>query len=140
MNRLAMVAVVAAALALAACSEGAGDQDTADRSAVASPGGAAVSAVGPGISVSDALKSTLDGPLLVNGFLHVSDGQVRLCSALLESFPPQCGGDFLVVQGLDPSTVAGLKMEGGVSWTDQHIQLLGDVESGALTVSTTSLG
>ena len=47
-----------------------------------------VSGVGPGLSIAGALASTLDGPLLVNGFVLAQGGQVRLCAVLLESYPP----------------------------------------------------
>jgi len=76
------------------------------------------SAVGPGISIADALASGLDGPLLVNGFLVVQGDAVRLCEALAESFPPQCGGDSLRVGGLDLDLDAfeGLSTEQDTTW------------------------
>jgi hypothetical protein len=60
---------------------------------------------------------------------------VKLCYALAESFPPQCGGASLVVDGLDLATVEGLMTEGDVSWTDQPIELRGVVSDETLTVS-----
>ena len=51
------------------------------------------------ISIVEAFASNLEGPLLVNGHLHVQNDQVRLCELLAESFPPQCGGMSLVVKG-----------------------------------------
>lgn len=140
MSRLAIVAVVVAALSLGACSDSSEKDPAPGQTDVAPISGGVVSAVGLGISVTDALNSTLEGPLLVNGFLHAVGDEVRLCAVLLESFPPQCGGDSLVVEGFDPSTVENLKTEGDVSWTDQPIQVLGEVEGGVITVSTTSLG
>ena len=142
-----------AVLIAAACSDSAGSDDapavTGDTATtvVTSDGGGGVSpvsAVGPGLSVADALASTLDGPLLVNGFIIVDDGgQVRLCAGLLESFPPQCGAPSLGVQGLDLDGFEGLNsalpVEGGirtVSWTDQPVQLLGTVSDGVLTVAS----
>ena len=96
-----------------------------------------VSGVGPGISVGEALTSNLQGPLLVNGHLHAQDDQVRLCELLAESFPPQCGGETLVVEGLDLTTMDGLTREGGVTWSDQLVQVLGTVEGEVLTVTAT---
>ncbi len=93
-----------------------------------------VSAVGPGLSIAGALASTLDGPLLVNGFVLAQGGQVLLCAVLLESFPPQCGKPSLEVQGLDLDGFEGLSSEGDVRWTDQPVQLLGAVSDGVLTV------
>ena len=60
---------------------------------------------------------------------------MKLCDALAESFPPQCGGASLVVFGLDLATVDGLVTEGDVSWTDRPIELRGVVSDGTLTVS-----
>ena len=95
------------------------------------------SGVGPGISVGDALTSNLTGPLLINGHLHAEDGQVRLCELLAESFPAQCGGRALMVEGLDLTTMDGLTTEGSVTWSDQPVQLLGTVEGEVLTVTVT---
>jgi len=94
---------------------------------------------GGGLTVDEALASTLDGPLMVAGFLVATGDEARLCSALAESFPPQCGGSSLLVEGLDLATVEGLQTEGDVSWTDERFSVLGDVENGVLTVSATSI-
>ncbi len=100
--------------------------------------------LGPGISIGDAIASDLDGPLLINGFLVIQGGEhddpeeVRICEALAESFPPQCGGRFLVVEGLDLKSIEGLMSEGAVSWTDAFVQVLGKIEGEVLTVSATS--
>ncbi len=96
-----------------------------------------VSGVGPGISIGEALTSNLAGPLLINGLLHVRNDQARLCETLMESFPPQCGGRFLEVEGLDLMTMDGLRNEGVVTWSDQPVQVLGTVEGEVLTVSGT---
>ena len=98
------------------------------------------SGVGPGLSIDEALTSNLAGPLLINGHLHAQDGQVRLCELLAESFPPQCGGTVLVVQGLDLTTMNGLTSDGSVTWSDQLVQVLGTVESEVLTVAGTASG
>ena len=99
------------------------------------PGGpGSGTASGPGISVREALDGDFDTPVLVNGALFVSAAQVRLCSAIAESFPPQCGGDRIDVQGLDLSTIAGLQTEGGTSWAES-VQLLGNVENGVLVIA-----
>ncbi len=95
-----------------------------------------LSAVGPGISIAEALSSTLDQPLLVNGFLVVQGDAARLCEALLESFPPQCGGASLLIEGLDLGAFADLSTEQDTTWSEQPLQLLGDVEDGVLTISS----
>ena len=118
LTTLVIVGVVAAA-----CSD--------DEGAVAS---GPISGVGPGISIDEALTSNLKGPLLIKGLLHVEEGQVRLCAVLMESFPPQCGGSFLVVKGLDLMKMDGLTSEGSVTWSDRPVQVLGALEDEVLTV------
>ena len=96
--------------------------------------------VGPGISIDEALASSLDEPLLINGWLVVSpQGDVRLCSALGESNPPSCAGSSLAVTGLDPDDAGELTKAGGVQWSEESIQLLGTIKDGRLVVSATSL-
>ena len=75
---------------------------------------------GPGITVADARASTLSGPLLVNGAVVIVDREGRLCSALAESFPPQCGGDSMPVVGLDSATL-DLQSEGNARWTNEQV-------------------
>ena len=104
------------------------------------PGAPVTLAVGPGLSVPEAINSTLDDVLLVNGFIVVVDGTVHLCELLAESFPPQCGGASLVVEGLDLKLVDGLERSGDVQWTSFPFQVLGKVAAGTITVSGTSLG
>lgn len=85
---------------------------------------------GGGLSVSEALASDLDGPLMVKGYLVERDGALRLCTAVLESQPPQCGEPSLAIAG-DVSSVGPDDASGLVS-------LLGDVEGGTITVSVSS--
>ncbi len=124
---LLLAVVTIASVVAAAC----GDNDD-------DLGSGPISGVGPGISIGEALTSNLDGPLLINGQLHVQNGRARLCEALAESFPPQCSGKFLVVEGLDLTTLDGLTSEGSVTWSDQPVQVLGTVEGEVLIVAVTS--
>ena len=124
------IGILAALLATAALA-GCGGDDSDDGNTV--PG--TTQAAGAGISIEEALESDSSEPLLVNGNLLVTDGQARLCSALAESFPPQCGGASLLVTGLDVAQVEGLIMEGDVMWTDRPTQLAGVVSDGILTAS-----
>jgi len=132
MKTFLCISALLAALALAAC--GGDDEPAGDTGPQTSGIGA-----GPGISIDQALGSDSDYPLLVNGNLLAQGGDVRLCSALAESFPPQCGGSSVVVKGLKLEEVDGLVSEGDVSWTDRPIQLLGVVSDGTLTVSENAL-
>jgi hypothetical protein len=84
---------------------------------------------GPGLSVADALDhQATDDIVTVSGALFVNaDGTVLLCDAIAESFPPQCGGERIRVEGLDLAAVPGLQTEGDVSWAE-GVTLLGSVE------------
>ncbi len=116
-------------------------RETTTTTGAEAPNAGVSSAVGPGISVGDALESNLAGPLLVNGFLITdSDGTVHLAELLAESLPPQPGGATLIVQGLDLVDFPGLTSAQGITWSDQPVQLLGEVGDGVLTVSTLSSG
>lgn len=95
------------------------------------------------LSIEAALRLAGEGPLSVSGFLLAPQGgETRLCSALLESYPPQCGGPSLVVKGLDLATVEGLTGTSPdepdlaqVQWTDAQVTLGGEVDGTVLTVS-----
>jgi hypothetical protein len=99
--------------------------------------GSAAPVPGGALSVAEALESELDEPLLVEGALVAVGDEVRLCSALAESFPPQCGGPSLLVQGLELETVEGLTREGVVAWAESA-SVLGTVEDGILKITQTA--
>jgi hypothetical protein len=136
MRITARVAFLLVALALVACggtggSPPPGSDDTAspeppsvgDGTLTVEPG----SAGGPGISIDEALASAGSEPLLVNGALFVdAEETMLLCSAIAESFPPQCGGTRLLVEGLDISSIPGVQEANGVQWVDS-VQLFGTV-------------
>ena len=85
---------------------------------------------GGGLSVDDARASTLDGPLMVHGFLVLAGGRVLLCSVRAPD-GAGCDGSSLDVTGLTAGKAATLAAQGDVS-------LLGEVKNGVLTVSTTA--
>lgn len=128
----ATLAVALSALLLTACG-GTGDGPSASAGGDPTGDPALVIADGPitdpGMSVADALgHRATDDLVTVSGALFVDgDGTVRLCDAIAESFPPQCGGERIVVRGLDLDAVAGLQTEGDVSWAE-GVTLFGSVE------------
>ncbi|MBM3141116.1 MAG: hypothetical protein FJZ92_13150 [Chloroflexi bacterium] len=67
-------------------------------------------------------------------------GEVRLCEALAESMPPQCGGSSLRVEGLDLAELAGLERASGVTWSSRPLQLLGRVAGDVLRVEARASG
>ena len=131
---------LALALAMTACG---------GNGASGEPGGTPPSTGAPipggGLSIDEAIASTLEGPLMVKGSIVAPEGEpVRLCSALLESYPPQCGGSSLVVEGLDLETLEGLTSTDDpslaqVSWSEAEVSVLGHVENGVITVSEIAL-
>ena len=138
-TRIRLVALTAAAaLSIAIACGGGADGGSAVRTDEGPSAGGVISALGPGLSVGEARASTLDGPLLVNGFVLVEDGRVLLCSALAKSLPPQCGGDSLTLSGF-PLEGFELQRSGDVSWTDRSVQVLGYVEGGVMSAATNSI-
>ena len=114
-------AILAAVLVLAGC----GDAESEPSQPVPSAG---QPIPGGGLSVRDAIDSELDGPLLVRGYLIERDGELRLCEAILESSPPQCGEPSLRVEGAGPAA------------SGEHVSLLGEVDGGTIAVSTNAQG
>ncbi len=82
-----------------------------------------------GMSVGEALTHQATDDLVpVAGALFVDpDGTAQLCEAIAESFPPQCGGQRITVQGLDLETVPDLQAANGVRWAESVV-LFGSVE------------
>lgn len=82
----------------------------------------------PPISVAEALEAEHGQTVVVTGALFVdADGTVRLCDAIAESFPPQCAGDRIVVEGVDLEDVPGLQTEGEVSWAETA-EIIGSIQ------------
>lgn len=114
---------------LAACAAQGDPDDPTD-------GGAAVLVIadgapgdGPGLTVAEALThGPTDDLVTVTGALFVdADGTVSLCDAIAESFPPQCGGDRIVVEGLDLDDIDDIQEENDVRWAES-VTLFGSVE------------
>ena len=80
------------------------------------------------------------GSVSVKGFLVAPEGKpVRLCSGVLESYPPQCGEPSIVVEELDLATVDGLTKTNDpslaqVTWSERDITVSGTLDGDVLTV------
>ena len=120
-------------LALAGC----GSDDDGEPGRDPAPPAAGAPGPGGGLSVQEAIESGLDGPLMVKGYVVSADGEARLCNALAESYPPQCGGPSLRIAPTAPTDLV-LEEEGDVRWTETEVSLLGDVAGGVLRLSETS--
>ena len=92
---------------------------------------------GGGLTIEEALETDADPPLAVRGSLVATADEIRRCSGLAESHPPQCCGASLRVRGLDPSELEGLQEAEGVRWSEREVTLLGAVEGDVLTVDPT---
>jgi hypothetical protein len=120
--------VLAALIILAGCGgsdESASSDSTADSSAPASQG---APIPGGGLSIQEAIASNLDGPLMIKGYIIERDGAARLCSAILESSPPQCGEPSLRIDGPAPAP------------SEEQASLLGEVDGETIVVSETAKG
>jgi hypothetical protein len=134
MMRRLLGLLIVSFLVLAAC--GGADDGGSESTVGVVPEGA----MGPGISIKDALTADSGQPLLVNGFLFVDeDGTVTMASLMAESFPPIPGGDQLVVEGLDLDGYQFSESQ-GLRWTDNPVQVLGVLNGSILTVSNTLSG
>ncbi len=84
------------------------------------------------MEISQALEAAEGSEVTVNGMLIANrDGKTRLCSVLLESDPPQCGGYRIDLLGFDASSVPNSKTPQRPSeiqtarWTDSPITVTG---------------
>lgn len=96
------------------------------------------------IDVPEALRSPPGTAVAVRGGLFIEPGPVdrpvaRLCWAILESYPPQCGGPGLTLLGLDPGAVPGLERDGLRAWTMGEVVVHG-TRSGADALVVTAVG
>lgn len=121
-SRWWLAAVVAVALVGAAA--GCGDGD-----------GAGDGDAGGGVrSIDEALDHEGDDAITVEGIVLADAAGTYLCSALAESFPPQCGAPALSVVNLDLGTLDGVQEKGDVRWREQPVRLTGRMVAGVLTL------
>lgn len=85
------------------------------------------------LSITEAGDASPGDLATVRGFIVADSAGVRLCEALAESFPPQCGGSFLIVEEFDAAAFPQVfTEEAGVIWTDQAQDVIGFLESGGI--------
>lgn len=85
---------------------------------------------GPGVPVATVVATPIDGGFAIEGFYLADDGGVRLCEALAESFPPQCGGASIPFDNSAGADLGTLSVEQGVTWSDQPVLVVGRVVDG----------
>ena len=93
-----------------------------------------------GLTVSDALAGGADGIIAVQGFLLDDGSGARLCEALAESYPPQCGGTFVPVSNYEEVLGVPLQSAQGVTWTDEVVTFFGEIINGEFVVDPTVAG
>lgn len=133
-TRRSLAVIALGAALLAAC----GGDDAPEPADTAAPTTSGMPADG-GLTVAEALATDAEGPLTVRGFLLDDGTTVRLCDAVLESYPPQCGGDSVEVEGVAVAELEGATTEGEISWVEQA-SLTGELTDGVLVVSATTAG
>ena len=88
---------------------------------------------GPPSAFPGSVTTSTDGrEVAVVGYIFDDGSSVRVCEALAESYPPQCGGSSATVVGLDTASVDGISAEGNLSWTDFPVELVGETAGGSL--------
>lgn len=90
-------------------------------------------APGP-ISVEQLVARSADTPIDVEGFLHVSSGVAKMCAAILESYPPQCGEPAVELVGLDLADIAGTTTAGSITWKEGVVLTLQRAPDARFTV------
>ncbi|GAB4251756.1 MAG: hypothetical protein Kow00129_12630 [Thermoleophilia bacterium] len=115
-------------------------------------GGDSEDSAGPGpeepaplLTVEEALSGEEGTFVRVRGTLFVDEAGVRLCSAVLESYPPQCGGATLELEELDLDRIVALErpqaLEPGGSpgelprWTNYELVVGGTLKEETLRVT-----
>ena len=112
--------------------------DDEPRDGVTPPGVSGV-LVGGGLTVPEALATDATGVIAVQGFYFDDGSGPRLCEALAESFPPQCGGASLALGEVGDLDLGLLQNNQGITWSDDSIVILGELADGVLTPTPTSI-
>ena len=94
--------------------------------------------VDDGLSVSEALAYEGSQPVAVHGYVVRTSEAARLCEALAESYPPQCGGANLILINPNATDDLPLLEDGNVQWSPDVVILIGTVTGTELTIGTTS--
>jgi hypothetical protein len=136
------VAMVALVVVVGAC----GSDDDGGAATTAAPTTAAPTSTTAGtdtnrpMSIDAALEVPDGAQVSVVGPMIAAGDDVRLCGAVMESYPPQCGEPSLPLDGLDLDAVIGLSRPdpefSGVVWTDYPLVVYGTMQGGILTEAT----
>lgn len=116
--RRAAVGAIALAIMLVGC----GSENGAGTDSAALP-----------LSVEGLLEAEPSGSVDAVGFVVIDSAGARLCFALAESFPPQCGGASVEIANPDGLDVAFEESE-AVQWTDSTVLVRGQYSEETFTI------
>lgn len=88
------------------------------------------------LPVADAVTAGVDGPFLMSGFYLADGSGTRLCEALAESFPPQCGGASIVLDETGTAVETETVTEGDVTWSEQSTSVEGQIVDDVFVVGS----
>lgn len=131
-----MIALTAVAVLAVGCGgqqDDVGGRDTTPPTTQDDGGSAAGGTTMRVYTVDEALAGDVTNPIHVSGLLVNGGDGWQLCSAVLESYPPQCGGESITVEGVDESEF-NFEEASGVQWAE-GATVVGDLEGNTLTVT-----
>ena len=126
----AAILVVGCSAWLAAC----GSDENGSGPATSQDGVPLTSDVPGPIRVQQLIARSADTPVAVQGLLHVTKADARLCAAVMESYPVQCGEPSVELVGLDLAAVEGLTTAGDVTWKEGAVLTVERVGDGRFAV------
>jgi hypothetical protein len=86
------------------------------------------------VQIADVTDEEVDVLVRVQGPVIRVDDTTRICAAILESFPPQCGEPSLIVDGWDIDADPRAQSAGDVTWVE-NVELTGTISDGTLTAA-----
>ena len=102
-----------------------------------SPGGFVVDG---GLTIPEAIAYKGNEIIAVQGFVYRSGETNALCELLAESYPPQCGGESLVIANPEATNDIALTEAEGIRWSEDYVTVFGRLADGVLTIETTVRG
>jgi hypothetical protein len=133
------IALIGLATAMTACGSDRDEPATTDTGGPITVEPATTDTGGP-ITVEQLLERSADTPIAVQGFLHADRNVTRLCAAVLESSPPQCGEPAAELVGLDLASVAGTTTDQGITWKEGAVLNLERAADGRFDVVDVEAG
>ncbi len=93
-----------------------------------------------GLTIPDAIAYRGNEIIAVQGFVFRSGETNALCELLAESYPPQCGGESLVIANPEATDDIVLTEAEGVQWSEDYVTVFGRLADGVFTIETTVKG